>query len=153
MVVAEISFSTLLREPHRVTAQLAGGDVVLHRRDGEDLYLSVKSRAERDAESATQAARILGALVHTPEGQLLIINVLDEAFPWTRLLTGHGREQFVSEFVATARACADVGVWTPLGQLLHEWKATAAIQPTPTCTQLSPLPCPTTITARSLSRT
>lgn len=130
-IAAEFSFSTLLREPHRVTAQLSGGDVLLHRRDGEDVYLSVKSRAERDAESATQAARILGALIHAPEGQRLIVDTLGEVFPWTRFLTDRGRAQFVYDFVDTTRACADVGAWTPLGQLLHEWKATAAVRADP----------------------
>lgn len=131
MAAVAFSFSTLLREPNRVTAQLARGDVVLHRRDGEDLYLSVKSRAERDAENAAQPARMLGALIHTPDGQRLLTNALGEAFPWTRFLTDQGRDQFVSEFVATTRACADVGVWTPLGQLLHEWTTTAAIHADP----------------------
>lgn len=61
MTTAEFAFSTLLREPHKVTDRLTSGDV-LHRRDGEDLYLSVRSRAERDAESIGEATRMLGAV-------------------------------------------------------------------------------------------
>lgn len=131
MTVAEFPFSTLLRAPRTVTDRLASGDVVLHRRDGEDLYLSVRSRAERDAESVGEATRMLAALTRSPEGQRLVTSALRDAFPWMGFLTEHGRGQFVAEFIDTARACADVGTWAPFGQLLHEWKTTAALQADP----------------------
>jgi hypothetical protein len=131
MAVAEFSFSTFLREPHRVTTELAAHDVVLHRRDGEDLYLSAKSRAERDAESAAGAARMLGALMRRDEGRSLAEEALTEAFPWARFLSDVGRGEFVVDLVDTARGCADLGRWAPLGQLVHEWRAAAAIRADP----------------------
>lgn len=65
------------------------------------------------------------------EGRRLVLDALDEVFPWTCFLSDRGRERFASDLVDTARACADMGVWAPLGQLLHEWKATAAVRADP----------------------
>jgi hypothetical protein len=41
------------------------------------------------------------------------------------------RQEFVVEFFRTAEAAAELGVMTPLAQLLREWQATAAIYADP----------------------
>lgn len=48
-----------------------------------------------------------------------------------RFLSADDRAAFAREYVETFAACNDLQVWAPLGQLLHEWKATAAVAADP----------------------
>ena len=57
-----------------------------------------------------------------------------EVHAWLRFLPEQERPTFLREFTETVAACAALGNNAPLAQLLHEWKATAAIYADPTLT-------------------
>lgn len=129
MRVIEHSFSDLLRKPVDVTADVEHGDVLLRRRDEPDLRLS---RADREADRAAAFSSLSAVLrtfaLHQPQ---LLAGMLKDAFPWLDLLPEAERLTFAQEFAATAAAAGAVDSFTPLAQLVREWRATAEIYADP----------------------
>jgi hypothetical protein len=129
MTTAEATFTEFLRNPREVTDHLREGDVILHRRDDEDLRLSVASRA-----SAVQ--EILGTL-----GRLLTDAFADEtvrdrlshrtALPWLKFLPPASRERFYEDLFECVEGAAAIGTLAPVARLLDEWQATAAVYADP----------------------
>lgn len=126
----EATLTEFLRDPNAIVERLTHVDVVLHRRNAEDLRLSLESRTEAVAESVEFLARLLGtALADEVVRQRLRASA--EAIPWLGFLPPDRREEFLGEFFRCAEAAAELGVMTPLAQLLREWQATAAIYADP----------------------
>lgn len=129
MRVTERPFSDLLRRPKEVTTDVEEGDVVLRRRDEPDLRLS---RADRDADRAVAFAALGRTLrnlaVHNSKA---LGEALGDAFPWLEFLPAADRRAFVQEFSRVVVAAADLDNYTPLGQLVREWRATAEIHADP----------------------
>jgi hypothetical protein len=127
------SWSDFLREPTRALSRLERGeDVILRRRDGEPLRLTLKSRGEAANLGTEIAARILaGALPALDSIDRVIGDALGERLPWVRLLPPDAREAFLREFAETLEACASVGNMSRLAEVLGDWKATAAIHADP----------------------
>ncbi len=127
---AEATLTDFLRDPKAVVDRLEHVDVVLHRRNAEDLYLSLESRTEAVAESVRFLARMLGAALTDPAVRDRLQTSV-ESIPWLSFLPAQQRHEFIAEFFRTAEAAAELGVMTPLAQLLREWQATAAIYADP----------------------
>lgn len=127
--VLEATWSDFLRDPNSVTGQLERADVVLHRRDAEDVYLSSESRHEATYEAVNVLSRLLAALVANPEIRSELRRV--DVTPWQRFLSKKDRAQFLTELVETAAASADLGTLTPLAQLVAEWRNTALVRADP----------------------
>jgi hypothetical protein len=129
MRVTERPFSDLLRRPKDVTTDVEEGDVVLRRRDEPDLRLS---RADRDADRAVAFAALGRTLrnlaVHNSKA---LGEALGDAFPWLEFVPAADRRAFVQEFSRVVVAAADLDNYTPLGQLVREWRATAEIHADP----------------------
>jgi len=129
MRVTEHPFSDLLREPKVVVKSLDEGDVLLRRRGAPALRLSVEDRDDERANAYATVGRTLRNLaVHAPD--VLGASLLDE-FPWTSFLPKGDRAAFVDEFTRTVVAAGEVDSFTPLAQVLHEWRATAEIHADP----------------------
>jgi hypothetical protein len=127
------SWSDFIREPTRALIHLERGeDVILRRRDGEPLRLTLKSRAEAANLGIEIAARILAdALPAVDSIDRIIGDSLSERLPWVRLLPGDARKAFLHEFAETLEACASVGNMSRLAEVVGDWKATAAIYADP----------------------
>lgn len=123
---AEATLTDFLRDPKAIVDRLEHVDVVLHRRNAEDLYLSLESRTEAVAESVRFLARVLSAALTAPAVRDRL-QASVEAIPWLSFLPAQQRQLFITEFFGTAEAAAELGVMTPLAQLLREWQATAVI--------------------------
>lgn len=132
------TWSDFLREPTRVVARVErGGEVVLRRRDGEALLLSLKSRGERTRGGTEIAAHVLADALraldpHDIERRLA--SVLSRRLPWLRLLPADVLAEFVREFAETLEACASVGEMSRLQDVLADWKSTASIYADPALT-------------------
>lgn len=125
-------FSTLLRHPKQVTAQLdETGSVRLTRRDEADLVLAKADSQEAAISGVAITAHLLGALVAEKVPSRTLARAIAHACPWTRFLPDDALDEFVDEFVGTARACAELGRFQPLTVLLHAWQSTAAIYADP----------------------
>lgn len=127
---AEATLTDFLRDPKAVVDRLEHVDVVLHRRNAEDLHLSLESRTEAVADGVRFLARMLGAAL-ADAGVRDRLQASAEAIPWLSFLPAMQRQAFLAEFFRTAEAAAELGVMTPLAQLLREWQATAAIYADP----------------------
>ena len=130
---AEATLTDFLRDPKAVVDRLEHVDVVLHRRNAEDLRLSLESRTEAVADGVRFLARMLSAAL-TDAAVRDRLQASAEAIPWLSFLPVPQRQEFLAEFFRTAEAAAELGVMTPLAQLLREWQATAAIYADPELT-------------------
>lgn len=127
---ADATLTDFLRDPNAVVERLEHVDVVLHRRNAEDLHLSLESRSEAVANGVRFLARMLSAAL-TDAAVRERLQASAEAIPWLSFLPTPRRQEFLAEFFRTAEAAAELGVMTPLAQLLREWQATAAIYADP----------------------
>lgn len=127
---AEATLTDFLRDPRAVVDRLEHVDVVLHRRNAEDLRLSLESRSEAVADGVRFVARMLSAALSDAavRGRL---EASAAAIPWLSFLPAERRQEFLAEFFRTAEAAAELGVMTPLAQFLREWQATALIYADP----------------------
>lgn len=127
MSVSEFNFTQLLREPSEVVGHLEEGDVLIHRRDGSDLVVSLAERGEERREALRMLSHLLARLTEVEEGSKIVADAIVREFPWVRFLPQAESRQFVDEFVGTADACAEIDMVEPLVRLVREWKSTAAV--------------------------
>lgn len=125
MAVIDYQFSDLLRHPKTVTRDLVDADVLLRRRDEPDVLLMSADRAEVRAESFDALARTIRILAE--EHPKAIESALGEVFPWLEFLPTADREAFAEAFARTVVASSAIGDVVPVGRLVREWRATAAI--------------------------
>lgn len=129
-MTTEVQWSELQRDPKGVAALADRGDVRVRRRDGVALLLVREDSAESAAVGALTAARALrNALAHLSPHDAA--EVLTDEFPWLDLLPEAERRQFAVDFVRAVQASAELGRWTVLGQVVVEWRATAAVYADP----------------------
>lgn len=129
MRVIERPFSDLLRHPKDVASDVEDGDVLLRRRDEPDLRLSRADREGDRAEAFAAVARALRNLaVHNPT---VLADALGDAFPWLEFLPAADRRLFVDEFSRVVTAAAALDNYTPLSQLVREWRGTAEVHADP----------------------
>lgn len=132
---AEANFSELINKPKDTVARLqdnARKGLLLHRRDGEDLYLTTAERAGQVSEVVGSQARIFVAMMKDdPQAVEILTRVFPEAFPWVRFMPADAVREFLMEYVETARAAAELQTVAPLGPLIASWKATAEVYSDP----------------------
>jgi len=131
MNVATFPWTKFLRDPKLVTAELEQGDVVLHRRDEPDLQLTVAERAAERAEGVEMASSLLQVVASDARSKSKLRRALGDRFAWIKIMPQKPQAQFMDEFIQCAQAAGQIGDLAPLAQLLHEWKATAAIYADP----------------------
>lgn len=131
MAVVEHTFTFMLRNSGAVLAELEHSDVVLRRRDGEDLFLGLRSREESVRDALGALARLLSAASVDPETRQRLVVALGASLPWTTFLPEDERAAFLDALVSTAAACAEVDNFEPLARLVDGWRATAEIHANP----------------------
>lgn len=114
------TFSEFLRHPNEVTSLLDDGPVLLTRRDAEPLILSRARTAERSADALSVLSALITSSLNTVSLSQLVL-----VAPWLEFLPAHVREEFMDDFVRTARACSSIGNFDRLGGALEAWKGTA----------------------------
>lgn len=122
--VHETTFSNMLRESGKILREVELGDVLLRRRDGADVLLVRADREEGVREALGATAQLVSLLPDEILRERVV--ALTGKMPWLRFLPDEDRLTFVRELVHTAEACLAVGVFDPMGQLIHEWRNTAA---------------------------
>lgn len=131
----EVNFSELINKPKDTVARLQGSlrkGMRLHRRDDEDLYLTTAARADEVVQVIDSTTRMFVALMkEDPATVDLLTRVFPEAFPWVRFLPDKEVREFLVEFVETARASTDLGIVSPIAQLITEWRHTAEVYADP----------------------
>lgn len=132
-MTATVTFSTLMRHPLEVVRKLDDGDVLITRRDGDDLRLS----KARDAEGESQALQALAQLIAASLDEETCDHIagrLTDPYPWIGLLPAELQHDFVGEYLRLARACTAVGRFDRLTIALAAWQATAEAYADPALT-------------------
>ena len=129
VAVTEFALSALLRSSTEVLSHLADGDVILRRRGKAPLRLTLVGRDDERDEAYLAAIKLLrNVFVHRPE---VMVEALDDAFPWVEFLPPDDRGTFADELSRTLIATADLDTTAPVAQLIVEWRATAAVHADP----------------------
>jgi hypothetical protein len=129
MRVVEHPFSDLLRSPKRVVRDLADGDVLLRRRGAPALRLSQADRDDDRTAAFDALARLLRNLAaHSSDA---MADAALEAFAWLEFLPEADQAAFLAELPRTLLASAEIDSYTPVSQMLAEWRATAEVHADP----------------------
>ena len=125
MAVQTFSYSSFLRGPSQVLPSLADADVILERRDEENLVLSRVERFDAVALGLRIAARSLAILARHHRD--LAEAALAEELPWLTWLPAEERPTCVRELLADLVAGADTGLLMPFARNLASWRSTAEV--------------------------
>ncbi len=136
MSLAEHTFTHMLRNSGDVLAEVEHRDVVLRRRDGEDLFLGLRAREESVRDALGVLARLLLAASIDPETRSRVVGALSASLPWARFLPDDERDEFFDALASTAAACVDLDTFDPLAHLIEGWRATAEIHANPELAEL-----------------
>jgi len=136
MTVASHTFSYLLKHSGDVLAELEHRDVMLERRDGEDVMVSPRHRAEAVKDSLGMAMRVLAGMLSDTELAPRTLRSVTLSIPWTAWLAVPDQEEFFREFVTTARSCNETDYYEPLSRLLYRWRVSAEIMHDPALSAL-----------------
>jgi hypothetical protein len=136
MSLAEHTFTHMLRNSGEVLAEVERRDVVLRRRDGEDLFLGLRSREESVRDALGSLARLLVAASADPEIRSRVAGALAASLPWTGFLPDGERVEFVNALASTSAACVELDPFEPLTRLIERWRATADIHANPELAEL-----------------
>ena len=131
MRLAEHTFTHMLRNSGEVLAEVEHRDLVLRRRDGEDLFLGLRSREASVRDALGVLARLLLAASVDTDTRRKIAGALAASLPWTTFLPDDEREEFFGALTSTAAACVEVDTFDPLAHLIDGWRATAEIHANP----------------------
>lgn len=131
MSLAEHTFTHMLRNSGDVLAEVEHRDVVLRRRDGEDLFLGLRSREAAVRNALGMLARLLLAASVDRRTRQTVAGALSASLPWTTFLPDDERSEFFEALTSTAAACVEVDTFEPLAHLLEGWRATAEVHANP----------------------
>lgn len=129
--LSERTLTFMLRNSGDVLAEVEHRDVVLRRRDGEDLFLGLHSREQSVRAALGVLARILVAASVDVETRQRVAGALSASLPWTTFLPEAERVEFFEALTTTAAACVDVDDFEPLARVVDGWKATAEVHANP----------------------
>jgi hypothetical protein len=121
------SFSQMLKHSGDVLSELEHADVLLHRRDGEDVMMVAHHRESAVRDSLSMAVRSLAAVLADDALAERAMAALSDVMPWTAWLSESDRADFAAAFVSTAMACHETDDYEPLARLLVRWKSSAEI--------------------------
>jgi hypothetical protein len=122
-------FSDLIRKQTSVFPALDDADVILERRDAENLVLSRSERFEAKETATRLLARTLAIIARS--NRSLAEEVFAEELPWLKWLPETGRTEAVTELLDQLIAGADTGLFIPFARDLIAWRSTAEIYAQP----------------------
>lgn len=125
MVTKNFQYSAFLRGPSQVLPSLDHADIILERRDDENLVLMRMERFQAGSDSLHIAARALAIVAR--RNMSLAEEVLAEELPWLTWLPETERQECVRELLGQLMAGADTGELLPFGRALTSWRSTAVI--------------------------
>jgi len=124
-----VTFSEFLRGPNPIAEMAYANDVVLTRRNDEDLLLSTVWRQTYRDEATTVAASALRSLARSHPD--LVAAALVDELPWLSWLPDDEEAQCVKQMVVDLAAGASVKSYRAFFQHMIQWKHTAEIYADP----------------------
>ena len=124
-----VPLSKLHRATSEVASLVADQDVILGRRDAEDLYLSTRERHDRSASAQRITTAMLAEMARTrPDlaGEAMVATL-----PWMTWLPSEDKIACLEELLAQLRAGAETGELRPFELALEAWMSTAVVYSDP----------------------
>jgi hypothetical protein len=118
-----IPLSNLVQRPTEVASLAAEQDVILGRRNADDLYLSTRERHEREAEGLRITTVALASLAGSRPD--LAGDALTASLPWMVWLPADQKVLCLQELLDDLRAGAATGELRPFFLNLAAWESTA----------------------------
>lgn len=115
MAIKDITLSEFLQHSGRVLPDLEEGEVVLRRRDGDDLIVMTR----RQNEALSNTARAFFAL-STGEP-----HAVETVLPWITFLTPADRDECIRDLRDVGATSIQTGQLGRLAETLYAWRATA----------------------------
>lgn len=145
-MTSTVTLSTLLRHPNEVIERLEEGDVVLTRRDGEDLRLSKDSEVTSEHKMVSAVAHLITRAVLDESTADRVVDNLFDPFPWIEFLPASALASSPQSSsgplapVLRSNASIDWGSWWGAGGRLppHTPLASTSVWPTSTTSQAAP---------------
>jgi len=125
MTMETFPYSAFLRGPSEVLGALERADVVLERRDAENLVLLRSERFKAGVSALSAASQMLRTLARRDPD--LAADLLAEQFSWIRWLPADERVQCVADLVADMSAGAQTGYLMPFARTIEAWRSTAEV--------------------------
>lgn len=125
MATQTFPYSAFLRGPSQILPSLDDADVILERRDEENLVLMSSERFEAGLTTLRIATRALAVLARRDLG--LAEELLAEELPWLHWLPEQERWICIRELLAHLVAGADTGLMLPFSRALTSWRSTAEV--------------------------
>jgi len=119
----------LINKQTSVFPALEDADVILERRDAENLVLMRSERFQAMTDGLHLAARSLSIVART--NRALAEEVFSVELPWLTWLPAEARLECMRELLDHLLAGADTGLLLPFARALREWKSTAEIYSDP----------------------
>ncbi|WP_406269647.1 hypothetical protein OH799_27040 [Nocardia sp. NBC_00881] len=129
MATKSFPFSDLIRKQTSVFPALDDADVILERRDAENLVLSRSERFEAKETAVRLLARTIAIIAKS--NRSLAEEVFAEELPWLKWLPDTGRAEAAAELLDHLIAGADTGLFTPFARDLVAWQHTAEVYAQP----------------------
>ena len=115
MARRESTLSDFLQHSGRVLPDIEEGEILLHRRDGEDLVLTTRRQSE--ALRTTAAAFFALSTGHH--------SAIEVVLPWITFLTASDRDACIRELRDVGAASLETGRLSRLAETLYAWEASA----------------------------
>ncbi|UGT40031.1 hypothetical protein LTV02_28900 [Nocardia yamanashiensis] len=133
MATRTFPFSTLINKQTSVFPALDDADVILERRDAENLVLMRSERFDAMVKGLSLAARSLAIIAKA--NRALAEEVFAEELPWLIWLPANARPECVQELLDHLLAGAETGLLLPFSRALREWQSTAEVYSDPELTR------------------
>jgi PHD/YefM family antitoxin component YafN of YafNO toxin-antitoxin module len=121
-LIYEVQSSELSRNPLKVFSAAEKNPVTVTRRDGEDLLLMAKARAEDSSEFMVHASRVMSALA---DEQGTIVERMMRQYPWIHPLDDRWRAVCVDDLIRTTISSVALNAPDAAMRKLSSWRETA----------------------------
>jgi hypothetical protein len=125
-----MTLSTFVQTPTRALAPLdRGDDVLLTRRDGDDLRVR-RDRDVREWEDTVLHAVNVATRILAVDKKAAVSAVAHE-FAWVSILTRSEADEFASDYFTALRASISLNNYSHVNSVVSAWKSTAEIKSDP----------------------
>ena len=121
-LIDQVQSSELSRNPLKVFSAAELSPITVTRRDGEDLVLMARSKAESGAEFMVHVSKVMSVLAD-PNG--LLVEKVSRQFPWITALDDKGRVLCAERLIETTIASVSINAPALALNTLSSWKETA----------------------------
>ena len=130
LMTETMTLSTFIQTPTRGLAPLdSGDDVLLTRRDGENLRVQRDRDVREREDSVRHAVNVaVGVLEHDKAAAM---SAVIREFAWVSILSASEANDFAAEYLTALRASISLGNYAHVNTVVNAWMATAEIKSDP----------------------